>query len=113
MASLHDEALQAEKHLEALATGLAQAGAPEGAVNAVTKMASVTRDIVKSLGKGQEQTGDKQPPAPQDKPQGQPVPQSSQEQASPAPDTQQPHTMDSASADLHNDVLRRKGVPPR
>jgi len=46
---LHDHALQAEKHLEALATGLAQAHADPGAVKAVGQMAEVLRKILKSM----------------------------------------------------------------
>lgn len=48
-AKLHDHALQAEKHLEALATGLAQAHADPGAVKAVASMADVMRKILKSM----------------------------------------------------------------
>lgn len=85
--SLHDHAVQAERHLEQLATGLAQAGAPDDTVKAVSKMAEVTRQIVTALGKGQEQTGDNQPPAP------------------PADQAQQPRqTMDTATAGLQNDM---------
>lgn len=60
--SLHDHALQAEKHLEALATGLADAGAGEETVKAVTQMADVVRKIVSALGQGQETTGDAEAP---------------------------------------------------
>lgn len=60
-ASLHDEALQAEKHLEALATGLGQVGASPATIKAVSQMAEVTRQIVSALGKGQEDTGDEEP----------------------------------------------------
>lgn len=68
--SLHEHAVQAEKHLEALATGLAQEGASPETVKAVTQMADVARELVKALGKGQESTGDEEPAAPE--PQEQP-----------------------------------------
>lgn len=84
---LHTAAVNAEQNLEQLATGLAQAGADEATVQAVTKMAEVTRQLVKALGAGQEQTGDQAPPA--------------------ASSEQQPNTMDSATADLHNQMLSR------
>ena len=86
--SLHDHAVQAEAHLEALATGLAKAGADDATIKAVSQMADVTRRIVKVLGQGQEQTGPQEPPAPQ------PAPQQ----------PQQPQTMDSATQSLHNDM---------
>ena len=60
--NLHEYAVKAEENLEALATGLAQAGADEGTVQAVSQMASVTRKLVKVLGKGQEATGDDEAP---------------------------------------------------
>lgn len=62
--NLHEYAVQAEANLEKLATGLAQAGASPETVKAVEQMAEVTREIVKALGKGQEQTGDEEPSAP-------------------------------------------------
>jgi hypothetical protein len=58
---LHGYAVDAEKNLEALATGLAQAGHDPGTIDAVTQMADMTRQLVKALGAGQEQTGDDQP----------------------------------------------------
>lgn len=85
--SLHDHALQAEKHLEQLATGLAQAHADPGTVQTVTKMAEVARKIVSALGAGQAATSDTQPPA------------------QPAPAPAQPHTMDSATTALHQDMV--------
>lgn len=72
---LIDHAIQAEKHLEQLATGLADAGAAEETVKAVGQMADVVRKIVSALGQGQETTGDaegpegSQPPA-EESPQG-------------------------------------------
>lgn len=89
--NLHDEAVQAEQHLEALATGLAKAGAPEEAVNTVTKMAEVTRKIIKALGKGQEQTADDEPAAPPEE----------------QPSGATPETMDSATASLHEEAQAR------
>lgn len=78
--NLHEHAVQAEKHLEQLATGLAQAGADDGTISTVTKMAEVTRKVVMALGKGQAATGDHAPPA------------------------AQPHTMASATDALHQDA---------
>lgn len=63
--SLHEHAVQAENHLEQLATGLAKAGAEDDVLQTVTKMAEVARKIVTALGKGQEETGDAEPPAPE------------------------------------------------
>lgn len=60
--NLHEVAVAAESNLEKLATGLAQSGADEKTVNAVSQMADVCRQIVKALGKGQEATGDDEPP---------------------------------------------------
>jgi hypothetical protein len=61
--SLHEHALAAEKNLEALATGLAEAGASPETIKAVTQMAEVARQLVSALGAGQEQTGDDEPAA--------------------------------------------------
>jgi hypothetical protein len=66
--NLHEYAVQAEANLEKLATGLSQAGASPETVKAVTQMADVTRQIVTALGKGQEATGDEEPPAEQEQP---------------------------------------------
>ena len=67
--NLHAYAVQAEANLEKLATGLAQAGADPATVDAVSKMADMSRKLVGALGKGQEQTGDDEPPAePQPRP---------------------------------------------
>ena len=49
-AALVNLAVEASKNLEALATGLAQAGADDGTVQAVTKMADVARKLTKALG---------------------------------------------------------------
>ena len=68
---LHGCAVEAEKNLEELATGLAQAGAPEAATKAVTRIADAVRDIVKSL--------------------------AGAAQAAPAPEQEQPETMDTAA----------------
>ena len=80
---LHEIAVTAEGALEQLATGLAQAGADEGTVKSVTQMAGVTRKIVAALGKGQEETADDEPAA---------------------PEPEQPETMDSATSALHADM---------
>ena len=83
--SLHEHALQAEKHLEQLATGLSQAGVEPRTVKTVSQMAEVTRKVVAALGKGQEQTGDTEPRAPASPPQPR-------------------ETMDSAAQGLHQDM---------
>lgn len=56
---LHDHAVQAEKHAEALATGLAQVGADDAAVKTVTQCAEILRKIATALAKGG--TSDEQP----------------------------------------------------
>lgn len=61
--SLHQHALDAERSLEQLATGLAQSGVSDPVVSSVTKMAEMMRQLVGALGAGQEVTGDSQPPA--------------------------------------------------
>lgn len=91
---LHQYAVDAEANLEKLATGLAQAGADQQTVAAVSKMAEVTRKLVKALGKGQEQSGDNQPPAPEQAP-------------SPEQQPQARPTMDSATHDLHQQMIAR------
>lgn len=94
-ADLHSLAVDAEQSLEKLATGLGQAGADPQSVKAVSQMADVTRKIVKALGQGQAQTADDAPPAP---PEAQPEEQ-------PAAGPAEPHTMDSATADLHKRMV--------
>lgn len=59
--NLHEYAVQAEGNLEKLATGLAAAGASPETVQAVEQMADVVREIVKALGKGQEEQPDEAP----------------------------------------------------
>ena len=81
---LHSEALQAEQHLEALATGLAKAGVEEKIVDAVTGWAKGARTIAAQLGKGQERTANDEPPADEQQP--------------------QQHTMQSATDALHRDA---------
>ena len=49
---VHDYAVEASKCLEQRATGLGQLGADPGAVEAVSKMADVTRKIASGLAKG-------------------------------------------------------------
>lgn len=85
--SLHEHAVQAEKHLEQLATGLAKAGADEPTVQTVTKMADVARKLVSALGAGQEETADNEGPA--------------EDRAEPQPEQ---HTMGSATDALHRDM---------
>lgn len=80
-------AVDAERNLEGLATELARMGADEQTVNAVSQMADVTRKIVKALGKGQAETGDQQPPYPEQQP----------AQA-------QPRTIGEATSALHSDM---------
>lgn len=60
--SLHEHAVQAEKHLEQLATGMADQQVDPSMTETVTKMADVARKIVSALGKGQEATADDAPP---------------------------------------------------
>jgi hypothetical protein len=55
---LHSHAVQAERHLEALATGLAKVGADEAVIDGVAALADKVRQVVAVLGKGQELTGD-------------------------------------------------------
>jgi hypothetical protein len=62
-ASLHQHAVDAERSLEQLATGLAQAGVDDQVVKTFTQFADVTRKLVSALGAGQEQTADNAPPA--------------------------------------------------
>jgi len=61
--SLHRHALEAERALEQLATGLAQAGVGDQVVQTFTQMADMTRQLAGALGEGQEVTGDDEPPA--------------------------------------------------
>ena len=44
-----DHALEAEKHLEQLATGLGKSDAEPGAIEAVTQMADAMRQVAKGL----------------------------------------------------------------
>lgn len=59
---MHKTALDAEKSLEQLATELAEAGVDPKTVKAVTQMAEVMRQVVSALGKGQEESGNNEPP---------------------------------------------------
>lgn len=61
--SLHRHALEAERALEQLATGLAQAGVSDQVVQTFSQMADMTRQLAGALGEGQEVTGDNEPPA--------------------------------------------------
>jgi cobalamin biosynthesis protein CbiD len=49
---LHTHASEAEKHAEQLATGLAEIGAGDDAVKAVTQCAEVLRKVATGLAKG-------------------------------------------------------------
>lgn len=51
--SIHNHALQAEKHLEQLATGLGSAGVDPAVVKAVAQMADAMRKIVEQMGPDQ------------------------------------------------------------
>ena len=62
--TLHEHAIEAERALEQLATGLSQSGAEADIVQTFTQMAEVARQLVVSLGRGQEQTADEALPAP-------------------------------------------------
>lgn len=88
--SLHEHAVNAERSLEQLATGLAQAGAEDGVVKAFTQMADVTRQLVTALGKGQEQTADTEPPA---------------DEAVAQPPPVKPRTIQGATEELRNTAL--------
>lgn len=46
---LHDHAIQASKHLEALATGLGHADAPEKVTATFTKMADACRSLASTM----------------------------------------------------------------
>lgn len=86
--ALLETAVNAEKNLEQLATGLAEAGADPQAVKAVSQMAEVVRKVIKALGRGQENTGDQEPPA---------------EQPSENEEPQQPKTFDEATNSMMNE----------
>lgn len=73
--SLHAHAIKAEQELEALATGLGQAGADDNVVKTVTQCAGVARQVAAKLGeRGAEQ-----------KDQAEQQPQPGQEPAQPPP----------------------------
>lgn len=80
---LHTHALQAENHLEQLATGLAKAGVDDSVLKAVQGWAQGARSIAEQLGKGQERTADDE---------------------SAAPEQPERHTMQSATDSLHRDA---------
>lgn len=81
-------AVEAEANLEKLATTLAQMGAPENTVEAVTQMAEVCRKIVQLLGEGQAETADDEPPAPQEE--------------------ERPRSVGQATDELHQDMQRAR-----
>lgn len=90
--SLHKHAVDAERALEQLATGLAQAGVDEQVISTFTQFAEVTRQLVHALGAGQEQTADMEPPA--------------DEELAPSPPTR-PRTIQSAAQGLLGDMSAR------
>lgn len=96
-ATLHEHAVAAERHLEQLSTGLAQAGAEDQVVQTFTKMAEVTRKLVVVLGRGQEVSGDEEPPA--------------DEAVAPEPPSR-PRTIQSETQRLH-DEMRAKAQAGR
>lgn len=49
---LHAHAMEAEKHLEQLATGIASVGADDNTVKAITQMADMCRQIAAKLAQG-------------------------------------------------------------
>lgn len=69
---LHTLALEAYKGAQELATGLAHAGVDPSVTQAVTKASDVFHKVAMALGKGQAQTADNAPPAPQPAPSGGP-----------------------------------------
>jgi uncharacterized membrane protein YccC len=79
---LHDLCLGAEKNLEQLATALSQAGADPGAVKAVSQMADACRGLLKGMAQLAQQ---EQPPEPK------------------------PHTMDTATSSMQQDLAARRG----
>jgi hypothetical protein len=85
---LHDCAVAAEQNVEKLSTGLAQAGADEQTVQALSKIADILRKIGSGLAKGMKEA----PPEPA-------------------------HTMDSAMQETMADRARARqeadaGIPP-
>lgn len=83
---LHDLCLGAEKNLEQLATALSQAGADPKAVKAVAQMADVCRQLLKGMA------------------------DLAQKEAPPQPQAQaQPHTMDSATNSMQQDLAAQRG----
>lgn len=89
---LHTYALNAERNLEQLATGLASVGAQDTAVKAISTMAHSCRQIAAQLAKGGTQD------------------QNAQQPAQPAPDQQgPPRTMDEAAQRMQS----RMQQPPQ
>lgn len=100
-------AVEAGKHLEALATGLAGEGVDPQVVKTVTKCAEVTRQVVKVLGKPEGQALNSDAPEDQaradEEPAAEPAPEA--EGAAPPRDT-----YDSAASSLVDDVKKRKAA---
>lgn len=84
---LHDLCLGAEKNLEQLATGLSQAGADPKAVKAVSQMADVCRQLLKGMAQLAQ----------------------SEQPAAPVAAAEQPHTMDSATSSMQQDLAANRG----
>jgi len=92
---LQEHAVQAEKHLEALATGLAEVDAPENVTKTVTQMAEVARKVVTALGDARDAT---------------PPPEEAEEPAEVPPEAappEQPRTIGGAAKELHAEVAQR------
>lgn len=106
----HAYAVAAEENLERLATELARMGADDNTVNAISQMASVTRQVIKGLGRGQVETGDDEPPR-REQPQAAPAP----EDQAPLPDDQsgQAANFDEATAALQSAAQARAQQQPQ
>lgn len=116
MASLHKLAIDAEKNLEQLATGLAEAGAEPDVVSVVSELAERSRRIAATLGEGQEATGNDEAPLPSEEeevpaeeaPVEEEVPaeEMPMEEAVPA---EEPRTIDQATMALQ-EAMRQSGA---
>lgn len=88
--SMHDKAVVIESWVEKLATEMAHAGVDQNTVGVLSKIADVMRRLVSALGKGQEETGDEEPPAPEE----------------PAP-AEQPRDIQGATQQMHQEMVQR------
>lgn len=93
--NIHQCAVDAEAALEKLATELAHAGVDPQSVAVVSKMADVTRQLVKTLGNGAEAQEDPREEAAE-------TPQQEAAETEPPPGG---HTIHSATAALHAHLL--------